>query len=349
MTKRRAQAGFTVTELMVSSAIGLFTLAVAVRVAADHTAILSQTTSRLDTLQSARMSIDLMAEDIRHAGLGIGYRPDGRFAGIIRGTFTVSGGAQFGAQGFNQTLTTGAIPTDDLGLRIASGDLRTIAQYFGTQGQICAGGDFTVGDTVMLLTREGLHGQTVRLNSLNGGSCTEGRCRDGCTTFTYSVDSSYQSDAGAALANFVGGTMVGDYSEVVWFVVPGASGSGELRRAEINEQNPCAARDSTCGGRVAEDVETLQVGVWQWDDDLAQWVDRTQAASVDDRRRVRVDVEVVLRGRQDGEQGAHHPIALELDPNTCVGGACGGSADTYRRSVVRTSVEIRNGGRMLLR
>ena len=134
-----SQTGFTLTELLVSSAIGLFTLAVAVQMASDHTAILSQTTSKMDMYQSARTAVELLGEDLRHAGLGVGYRPDGRFAGLMRGSFQVQGGATFTADGLTQTLSTGSIPTDDLGIRLAMGDLRTIASFSGSQGQICAG------------------------------------------------------------------------------------------------------------------------------------------------------------------------------------------------------------------
>ncbi|MEM7674665.1 MAG: hypothetical protein AAF449_01540, partial [Myxococcota bacterium] len=67
------------------------------------------------------------------------------------------------------------------------------------------------------------------------------------------------------------------------------------------------------------------------------------------RRRVRVDLEVVVRGGTDDRTGAHQPIALSLDQSRCAGGPCGGAADKYQRVVVRTSVEVRNGGRMVIR
>ena len=333
---------------MVSSAIGLFTLAVAVQVASDHTSLLGQTSKRVDMLQSARGAVELLSEDLRHAGLGIGYRPDGQFGGLIRGTFTVQGGAQFFSNGVQQTLTTGSISTDDLGIRIATGDLRTIASFSGNQGQICAGSVLAAEDTVVMLSREALHVQTARLLTLNDAACVNGQCRDGCSTFTFALDGSYSSDADASTANYVGGMMVGDYAELVWFVAPGADNDGELRRAEVTQAQPCTARDQTCGGLVADNVETIQVAVWQWDETLGQWVDQTLTTAIGDRRRVRVDVELVLRAGTDGQAGAHQPVALQLD-TACVGGACGGTADSYRRFVMRTSVEVRNGGRMLIR
>lgn len=345
----RRCAGFTLTELMVSSAIGLFTLAVAVQMASDHTAVLTQTTQRVDTVQSGRIVADLLAEDLRHAGVGIGYRPDGSFAGLIRGPFTVAGGAQFSADGFAQTLTTGAIRTDDLGIRVATGAPRTIASFSGSLGQICSGSGVGVGDTVVLLSREALHVRTVQLLTMNSGPCLQGVCRTGCTSFTFARDVSYESDTEALTASYIGGEMVGEYAEIVYFVVPGQDGDGELRRAQVTAGQPCAVRDETCGGLVADDVETLQVAVWQWDEQLGAWVDQTQPAAIADRRRLRVDVEVVLRGGQDRQTGAHQPVALKLDATQCVGGNCGAAADAYRRYAIRTSVEIRNGGRMLIR
>ena len=346
MKIRRRQAGFTLAELMVSSAIGLFTLAVAVQMAADHTVVLGQTSDKVDMYQSARTAVDLLAEDLRHAGLGIGYQPDGRFGGLMRGSFVVAGGARFFGGGTTQALSTGSINTDDLGIRMATGDLRTIASFSGTQGQICGGSSMKVGDTVVMLTRAALHAQTIELTALNSAACFNGQCLTGCQTFTLKIDNSYSSDATASTMNYVGGTMVGDYSEIVWFVVPGADSGGELRRAAVTQAEPCTARDETCGGLVAEDVETLQVAVWQWDESLGQWVDQTVAATIGDRRRLRVDVEVVVRGGAHEQDGADRPIVLELDANRCVGGACGSKGDSHRRIAMRTSVEIRNGGRM---
>ena len=143
--------------------------------------------------------------------------------------------------------------------------------------------------------------------------------------------------------------MVGDFAEVVWFVVPGADQEGELRRAYVTQADPCNARDDQCGGLVAEDVETLQVAIWQWDDQTSAWVNQTTAGTVGDRRRLRVDVELVVRGGQDEQSGAHRPIELKLDGQKCVGGSCGATGDKWRRFAVRTSVEIRNSGRMLIR
>ena len=346
---RRTQAGFTLTELVVSSAVGLFTLAVAVQVASHHSAAVGETTRQMDTLQSSRMVLDLISEDLRHAGAGVGYRPDGQFGGLIRGAFTVSGGAQFSAGGRVQTLTTGDVVTDDLGIRLATGDIRTVAAYAGVSGQICAGSNMAVGDVVMLLSREALHGVTVQLQSLADAACVDGMCRDGCATFTYAPSASYQSDAGAPTVNYVSGSMIGDFAEVVWFVHAGPDGDGELRRAEVTSAQPCATRGTDCGGLVADDVETMQVAVWQWDDAISQWVDRTASATVDDRRRLRVDIEVVVRGGAERAEGAGRPVALQLAPGQCVGGTCGGVGDQNRRFVMRTSVEVRNGGRMQIR
>ncbi|MEL7368242.1 MAG: hypothetical protein AAFN74_04975 [Myxococcota bacterium] len=349
MKKVNTRAGFTMTELLVGTAIGIFTLSVAVQLASDQSQMLGRTSRSVDTMQSARRAIELLAEDLRHAGMGIGYRPSGEFGGLIRGNFTVPGGAQFVSDGFTQTLATGNMATDDLGIRVAQGDLRTIASFFGSLGQICGGSDIEVGDTVVLLSREALHAQTARIMSLTGAPCTKGQCLNGCQSFTYVSDPSYVSDNEATTANYVGGSMVGDFAEIVWFVVPGSDGSGELRRALVTQQDPCSARDSTCGGLVAEDIETLQVAIWQWDDTLNQWVNQTPTSALADRRRVRVDLEVVVRGTADDQAGARLPIALTLDQNRCMGGPCGGAADKYQRVVVRTSIEVRNGGRMLIR
>ncbi|MEM7675065.1 MAG: hypothetical protein AAF449_03580, partial [Myxococcota bacterium] len=67
------------TELLVGTAIGLFTLSVAVQLASDQSMMLGRTTTSIDTMQSARRAVELLTEDLRHAGMGIGYRPSGEF------------------------------------------------------------------------------------------------------------------------------------------------------------------------------------------------------------------------------------------------------------------------------
>ena len=345
----RSRAGFTLIEMIVSMAVGVIVLTAAVTLVTDHSRILGRTSTRLEMHQSARLVVDMLAQDLRHAGVGVGYTPDGQFAGLMRGNFTVSGGAGFQANDRQVSLQSGAMLTDDVGIRVALGDMRTIAAYSGSRAEICAGANYDAGEIVMLTTREGMHARTVRLGGLTGSACSRGSCVGGCEAFSFVADSSYVSDPGALNADFIEGEVVGEYQQLVWFVTPAADGVlGQLQRAKISSASPCSAADSSCGGTVADGVESLQVAVHQYDEAANAWVDRTLLAAIDSRERVRVDIELVMRGRRQDDLGGVKPAqAMEL-ANQCAPAPCG-TQDRVPRWVTRSSVEIRNSGRMRIR
>ncbi len=344
--KRRR--GMTLIELMVSMTVGLFVLAAAVAVTTDHGRVLGRTTTRLDMHQSGRLAIELLSQDLRHAGIGVGYRPDGSFAGLVRGNFAVAGGATFVGNDRQVDLASGTLMTDDIGIRQASGAMRTIAAFSSASAEICSGSGFAQGDVVVLMSRAGLHARTVTVGPLSPSACSRGTCVSGCESFSFTADNSYVSDAAAPAADYAEGEVTGDYQHVVWFVTPDAQGLGHLQRAEVTAATVCTAADLSCGGTVAQGVESLQMAVWQWDAATSQWVERTNAAQIDSRDRIRVDLELVVRGGRADDLGvANSSIQMELN-NQCAPAPCG-ATDKIRRWATRSSVEIRNSGRMLIR
>lgn len=344
---RKGQHGMTLIEVMISMVVGLFVLAAAVAVTTDHGRILGRTTTRLEMHQSGRLAIELLSQDLRHAGIGVGYRPDGSFAGLVRGNFVVPGGAAFVGNDRQITLASGTLLTDDIGIRQASGAMRTIAAFSGASAEICAGAAFSEGDVVVLMTRAGLHARTVSIGPLNGSACSRGACVSGCESFSFVADSSYVSDAAALNADYAEGEVTGDYRHVVWFVSPDAQGIGRLQRAEVTATNVCSAADITCGGTVAQGVESLQIAVWQWDTVNGAWVERTTAGQISSRDRIRVDLELVVRGARPDDLGVgNSSVQMELN-SQCVPAPCG-TTDKIRRWATRSSVEIRNSGRMLI-
>lgn len=345
---RQRQRGFSLVELLVSVAAGSFLVAAAVSVSTQNARILGRTTNRVDRAQAARLTMDLLAHDLRMAGVGVGYGPDGNFGGLARGDFTVSGGARFFADDHALTLATGTVVTDDLGIRQATGRVRTIASYASGTGEVCAGSGLSAGDLAIVMTREGMHARTVRIDDLAASACTDGVCLQGCERFQWQSDPTYLSDPHAVDASYVDGEIIADFSETVWFVEPGPDEEGLLRRAEIDANRPCAARDETCGGIVAFGVETLQVAVWQWDSTNEVWADRTTMSGVTDRDRIRVDIELVVRGSDGQRVRGQAPVELQL-AQQCLPAPCGTEPDGIDRRVLRSSVEIRNAGRMQLR
>ncbi len=307
--------GLTLIELVVSLAISSFLVMAAVSMTAEHTRLLGLTSEKVDMYQEARRAMDMMALDVRQAGVGIGYRPSGWFDGFSRGTFTVEGGAQFRSNNRTLALAAGDVPTDDLGIRRASGDFRTIADFDSTSGQMCAGGNFHSGDVVAFSSQQGLYAMTARIDGLAAAPCSEGDCLGGCVAFTWQPSPSFVSEPSALTASYAEGQVAAGFEHVVWFV-NSVDGLGELRRASVTTERPCTSLD--CGGTVASGVETLQVSLWSWDPTASAWVDITSDAQITNRDRLRMDLEMVVRGRSDFDVGVQPPVQLELEPGACV-------------------------------
>ena len=112
--------------------------------------LMGVTEDRLDMVQASRVVMNLISSDVRSAGLGL--RPQtGQFQGLLTGPFTV-GGVPFGGAGTLQvqeadatgsgTFTPYAVPTQDLGVRLADGDQATIVDFTGkgsTAGSMTSG------------------------------------------------------------------------------------------------------------------------------------------------------------------------------------------------------------------
>ncbi|MBK8014483.1 MAG: prepilin-type N-terminal cleavage/methylation domain-containing protein [Deltaproteobacteria bacterium] len=343
-TPAAVRCGYTLIEVIVSMAIGLFVVAAAVSLVTMQTRVQGATTSRIDMNVSANVGINLLKNDIEHAGLGLGYASDGRFPGIRRGTFQVRGGAEFESNDFPLSLTEGGDrPTDDLGILYTEGDLRTIAHFASSFAEICAGAALEAGDTAVLMSQGYVYAHTISITSIGPTTCTSGQCVAGCDAITWTDDPTFVSDDSAPTATYSGGELAARFKEVVWFVTSDADGAGVLRRAAVTENETCAARDETCGALMAHDVETLQVRVLQWSPASKVWEDRTTETTITDRDRIRVDVELVLRSRTPDER-EHDPVSLELESGMCVPDGC--QRDRYAREAVRLSVEVRNSGRM---
>lgn len=342
--------GFSLIELMVAVAIGLFVVAATFVFIVHQNRLLEFTKRDLARDRSGRVALDLLVQDLRHAGVGVGYRADGTFNGLMLGNFTVPGGASFSAADRPISLISSERGvqrayqsiTDDIGIRLANGSYRSITEYGPGFGQVCAGGDFDAGDIVIFQTEDGVDAMTAKILGISKApSCSGGTCAQGCDVFTWAPDPTFSVGPNAATAEYVGGEMAGGFREIVWFV----GDDGRLQRAEVTADAPCTARDDTCGGVVALDVETLQMRIWQWDAVAGAWEDRTPSQTLTDDRRIRVDVELVIRA-QGSRDSTQPPVNLQLAPGNCLPDC--GDRDTVARRALRTSVEVRNSGRLRL-
>jgi len=342
---KRNQRGYSLLELLVGSSIGVFVTLAGVAFTTNQTRMYGVTTETLELSQASRSGLARLVADLRLAGLGVGYGLDGNFAGIELGTFS-RGTAQFGANNFlvggnTQNGTSSNQITDDLGILFANGRYATVAAFNPAgSGQLCAGSGIAVNDIILLRSEDGLHGRTVRVTSKTAGACQVGQCAGGCEDFGWASDASFSTGAAALTASYAGGEAATGFQRVTWFVErsdPSRTGS-RLRRVV----GDCARRDHTCGEVVLDDVETLQFRVYQRA--RTGWTDRTGGGAVGGPERLRVDVELVLASAREVLDAPAPPAQSTLENQLCVP-TCG-TRDLRLRRVVKTSVEIKNSGRM---
>jgi prepilin-type N-terminal cleavage/methylation domain-containing protein len=355
-----AQSGFTLIEMLISTAISALVIAGVFALAAHETRLMSSTSDKLEVVQGGRAALDAIADDLRHAGAAIGDQDGVGFAGLAKGTVTI-GGAAFVSQ--NRTLSLSAIgngtydtTTDDLVMMMALGNVRSVIEYdLAGTGQKCAGGGFMPNgqpELVVVRSPDGFYARTIVVDSIAAVPCGTATCIDGCESFTFTNDSTYVSGTTAGNFNYVSGEMYGQLHRVAWFVVatdPTQPGVGSLHRAIFDASHPvCNTLDHTCGDLMAEDVDSLQLQYWQWDEDANNWANVTDPGTpYIFGARIRVDVELVMRSRATSDR-PQTPLALRLEPGACVPD-CNRTDNYVHREVFRTSVEIKNSGRMVLR
>lgn len=350
MRKPNAQsAGYTLMEVVVASGISILICGAAVGFAQKETRLLGLTSNNIDMNDSSRAVIDLLGDDIRHAGAGIGYRTDGVFAGLLLGSFTVDS-VPFNSNNSRINLTTNNnMPTDDIGVMLADGGRATIADFsFSGGGQICRNTGINAGELATFRSEDGMAIRTVRINTLTpSANCTLGQCVGGCDNIAWTAATGFASDTSAAQASYIGGEIAGGLKTVVWFVETNSiAGVGSLRRAVFNGNGAaCTGRNNNCGVLMSEYVEAVQMQVWRWDTTTSTWQNIT-AGPLTGRDRLRADLEVVVRARVESDRPTA-PIVFRLEAGQCAPNCT--VRDRFERRVLRTSVDIRNSSRMRLR
>ena len=385
---RPHQRGFTIIELMVGFTIAILLTLAAVSFAAHETRLMGVSRDRLDLAQASRAAIDMVAEDLRMAGAGIGYRSDGEFGGIRLNRFNI-GVATFNPNGgpatpYNPGVGTGPGVFADLGLTekgargadgpafasfstdvaivSAQGAYATIADYNPAGGGMFCNSpeaNFAVGETVILRSQSTFDAFAATITPLAAGVCNLSNghdCVNGCRAFSFVADTTtFNTDGTASSHSYLGGEISGGVQTVVWFAVDVGS-TATLRRMVFQNGVDCdgaGGRNNGCGSAVVNDVEAFIVQAWAFDPTagpLGSWINAGQAP-ITNRDRVRVDVELVMRSQKSSERQTF-PVDLNLlpAPDNClpIGATCGEPGDFGLRRVLRTSVELKNSGRMQL-
>lgn len=339
--------GYSLMEVVTATALGTALTVGGLVMTANFNRFSHRHVGELEVQQRLRRMMDLIAEDLHNAGVGVGYTTNGEFSGLMTGGFTLSGGGAFQANDRALTTTDGIIYTDDIGLRRALGTRRTVAFLESGVGQICRGMRLQADDRVSVTSRSGRSARTLRILSSSDAACTRGQCVGGCTEITYAPDSAYLSDAGAMTQRFVSGDLFAEYETVVWFLALDGEGFPTLRRVAGKDIETCAAADTTCGGEVAEGVEFLQTALWRLDSTTHEWVTVSADQPIRTYERLKVDLELVARTR--GDPGIGHSVVIrsEINPSLCAPANCGENEaknTTVPRIALRTSIEVKNSG-----
>lgn len=376
------QRGFTLIELMVGFTIAVLLTLAAVSFAAHETRLMGISRERLDLAQASRAAIDLLAEDIKQAGAGIGYQADGVFPGLRLDDFVVDS-IQFNPDGgpptpFDPGLSTPpgvraemtigevgrneATPaiytsiTTDIGIMTANGSYATIVDYnpAGT-GTFCTHPEtnFRPNERVVFRSQSSLDAFTAAISTVSTGPCSLDNghsCARQCTTFTFVPKTIFSTEPVANGYSYLGGEIGGKLKTIVWFMVSDGVRGG-LRRAVFDESNTCTNRDASCGNNVVDNVEAFVAQAWTFDRATGTWINAGQTPINSDNR-IRVDVELVLRSRKSAARPTF-PVPLNLlpGPNNCIpsgAGSCNQPRDYGQRTVIRTSVEVKNSGGMAL-
>ncbi|MEO1227563.1 MAG: hypothetical protein AAFZ18_01570 [Myxococcota bacterium] len=350
MKGRSRRRGFSLLETLTGLALGTFVSVGALVLTSNFQRFSHRHVGEIETSQGLRRALDLMSEDLRNAGVGVGYMPDGTFSGLLGGAFSLPGGASFSANNRAIKTVDGSLLTDDLGVRRALGRRRTIAYLDGGYGEVCRGLNLAADDIVSVVSRSGLAGRTLRIVSASATTCSRNPCSNGCQGLSFASDPSYLSDPSALSRRFTAGDMFQEYETVVWFIAVDADGFPSLRRVGGAAIQTCAAADESCGGEVGEGVEFIQMAWWRLDSSGA-WVSVSHDSMVQTEDPLKVDVEIVTRTRQDPGVGRSRHVESEIETGLCVPAHCGRTEtpDRVPRTVLRTSIEVRNAGRLRIR
>jgi hypothetical protein len=233
---------------MVGVTIALFLTAAAVLFVRHETRLLGVSSDRLDMIQGSRAALDLISDDLRKAGVGVGYDEQGDFSGLLLGQFQ-AGGVTWNPDGTSSTnpqpvppgqgayrrldmqdtsggsaLGGGALWESrnvEIGIRYADGVSATVANWSPGLLELCRVDDdddgnpdaitnqFNDPDIVVLRDDSYMTAQVVQISNLNAAPCTYGQCVHGCLSAAYVT-----WPGGAGNATFSTGAAVNSVSYV---------------------------------------------------------------------------------------------------------------------------------------
>lgn len=348
---RTEAAGFTLIELLVAVAVGGIITVTMFAFGAQQIKSRAVTELRLETEQNGRVAMDSMRRDLQMAGLGTGYGPDGRFLGLVLGTF--------GPFESNDHDHGGNDFTDDLRIRGAEGPVRTIIEDLDPSDgavEVCSSdGAFEVGRLALLVDENFFHGRAVEITGVAAQTCAGGTCEgtgNACERVSF-VDRSpvYSTDPGASVASYAGGSLFHDYHDVVYFVDKTGTVPLLYRAAWPCGPGPTPASRGACAtpqNLLAEGVESLQLRVLELTapgtfTDVTGDAGYLSAGGVTTENRLRVELELVTRSRMEKENASPNRTCSRIRPASCYPDV---DRDRFTRQLLHGAVELKNSGMM---
>jgi prepilin-type N-terminal cleavage/methylation domain-containing protein len=348
------ERAFTLVELMVAVAVGSLVTVAVFAFASQQVRSRSVTELRLETEQNARVAMDAIRADLQQSGLGLGYLPDGRFAGLVLGSF--------GPFRSNDHDHGAGIFSDDLRIRGAEGPVRTIVEDLNPSDgrvEVCSSdGAFEPGRLALLMDQHYFRARAVHVDAVTAQPCSGGVCvgtGNDCELVQFTDRSIVYSTGPSALtASFAGGSFFFGFFDVIYFL-DHSGPDPELYRSEWPcGASPPAARSNcvTPQNLLAEGIESLQYRLRELTapgtfSDMTADAGYLAAGGVTSDNRLQVEVELIARSRVEKEQFSPNQVCSQLRPASCF--PAGGMRDRFGRRVFHTAVELKNSGIMKFR
>lgn len=335
MRAPRAQAGFTLIELMISLVLFSFAVAGVLAIAVSLTQGFREQRQAVTTETSARVPIDFLADAIRQASPAVGD--------FTKVQDSITG--QVGAI----SMTNSSTAPDRLDLIYASGGVVTSAALtynsFDPTLTVWDASQLAVGDYVLISNLS--YGHVVKIASMSGTTLNlASMCGTNQVSQTYPAGSLVIR---VQHATFSIGTDVQDLVPTL-MMDPDSDG-----KEWDGTPAPCAAAANAPAEPLAEGVEDMQIAFGI--DSGTNGVDELGAAAGDDEWTPNVNGEVLPTPLSafTGTLRAVRVTMIARAEQSLIGGVslfgrpaaedhAAGTADAFRRRVLRTIVEIRNTG-----
>ncbi len=352
--------------MMIGLAVASIVIMAAIAFAHDEIKAFGRGNQNLEMLQTGRAALDLMMRDFTNAGSGIGYDYQSSFPGLkLGGTFSIGPASGGSAPAFTTDNAVFTDPmwgyttvNDDVFIRSTEVSTNTVMRSGAEAGGfffVCNPTRVLDGDMVSLRDTTGQLISIRQVSGLTIGSpCVDCVGTGLCDSFQLAVvpgPLGYTTPGGASDEEWSLGTVATGHRISIWFMTYGPDNFPQLRRAVDTD----CARGPACGNLMADNIDTLQVRYFRWDETAVpqNWVLHT--GPINTRERFRVDVELVVRSRTMEDQQFHAPVRLALEssgggtfpPTSPVLNATQRNSLRYQRIVLRSSIQLRNTGAML--